>query len=176
MPRALRHPGLRRLCFVAGLVLLSAVGSAAMKARTSTDAVGESVAQAQAAQAAGQYAAAPAAYATATSLDPSLPELWPFAACPPAVSAHALLGQIKADAGDLSGAIADLSLDLPSDSDGSLSFQLSRLYRREGQLALANQAEAHPIDLLASRRAYAVTAVEPHSTPRHDCDVMIVTS
>ncbi len=74
-------------------------------------------------------------------------------------SAHALLGQIKADAGDLAGAIADLTLGLPSDSDGSLSFQLSRLYRRQGQKAEAEQAEAHARALLADRRSRAVTAV-----------------
>ena len=78
-------------------------------------------------------------------------------------SAYALSGQIKADAGDVNGAISDLTLGLPSDTDGSLSFQLSRLYRRQGQLALANQTEAHAKDLLASRRAHAVIAVQSSS-------------
>lgn len=74
-------------------------------------------------------------------------------------SAYALRGRIKADVGDLPGAIADLTRGLPSDTDGSLSFQLSRLYRRQGQPEQARQAEAHARDLLASRRAHAVTAV-----------------
>ena len=75
-------------------------------------------------------------------------------------SAYALSGQIKADAGDVNGAIADLTLGLPSDTDGSLSFQLSRLYRRQGQKEQAEQAEVHARSLLAARRARAVTAVQ----------------
>lgn len=74
-------------------------------------------------------------------------------------SAFALRGQIKADTGDLPGAIADLTLGLPSDADGSLSFQLSRLYRREGQTEQAKEAETRARALLTSRRARAVTAV-----------------
>ena len=86
MPQSLRHLVLRRACFVACLALVlstfrsaaagaqgAAMGAAGMQASSAPDKLDETVAQAQAA---GQYAAAASAYAKATSLDPSIPELW----------------------------------------------------------------------------------------------------
>ncbi len=77
-----------------------------------------------------------------------------------AARAHALLGRVEAEAGNLDGAIAEMTLGLPSDTDGSLSFQLSRLYRRKGDLEQARAAEHRAQTLQARRREHAVTAVQ----------------
>jgi predicted Zn-dependent protease len=45
---------------------------------------------------------------------------------------HALLGQVYAEAGKTQQAIEQLKLGLQSDQDGSLHYQLARLYRRTG--------------------------------------------
>ena len=74
--------------------------------------------------------------------------------------AHALLGRIKAEEGDLDGAVAELNLGLSSDQDGSLSFQLSRLYRRLGRPVEASRAEANAKALQAQRREHARIAVQ----------------
>ncbi len=73
--------------------------------------------------------------------------------------AHALLGRTEAEAGDLPAAIAELTLGLASDTDGSLSFQLSRLYRRSGNAAEARKAEERARSLQSERREHAFTAV-----------------
>lgn len=73
--------------------------------------------------------------------------------------AHALLGRVQAEAGNVPEAIVEMKLGLSSDQDGSLYFQLSRLYRGEGKLAEAQQAEATAKELLAQRRSRAVTAL-----------------
>lgn len=73
---------------------------------------------------------------------------------------HALLGKIDAEEGDTAAAIAELKLALPADEDGSLHYQLFRLYRKAGDLAAAKQAEAAARTIEAQRRQRAVTAVE----------------
>ena len=55
---------------------------------------------------------------------------------------HALLGQIHASEGDTKRAIEEYKLGLPSDDDGSVHYQLARLYQRIGEAKLAAQAFA----------------------------------
>ena len=55
---------------------------------------------------------------------------------------HALLGQIYASQGDTNRAIAEYILGLPSDDDGSVHYQLARLYQRTGEADLAAEAFA----------------------------------
>jgi tetratricopeptide (TPR) repeat protein len=50
---------------------------------------------------------------------------------------HALLGQVYAESGKTQPAIEQLKLGLPSDQDGSLHYQLARLYRRAGDTKAA---------------------------------------
>lgn len=47
--------------------------------------------------------------------------------------AHALLGKVYAAQGDTSSAIKELETGLPADDDGSLHFQLFRLYQDAGE-------------------------------------------
>jgi len=53
---------------------------------------------------------------------------------------HALLGGVYAKTNRTPEAIAELKLGLDSDRDGSLHYQLARLYLKVGDRALANQA------------------------------------
>jgi predicted Zn-dependent protease len=46
--------------------------------------------------------------------------------------AHALLSKVYAAQGDLHSAIKELETGLPADDDGSLHFQLDRLYEKDG--------------------------------------------
>ena len=55
---------------------------------------------------------------------------------------HALLGQVYASQGDTPRAIEEYKLGLPSDDDGSVHYQLGRLYQRTGEAKLAAQAFA----------------------------------
>lgn len=55
---------------------------------------------------------------------------------------HALLGQIYASQGDTKRAIDEYKLGLPSDDDGSVHYQLARLYQRTGEAKLAAEAFA----------------------------------
>jgi len=55
---------------------------------------------------------------------------------------HALLGQIYASQGDTKRAIEEYKLGLPSDDDGSVHYQLARLYQRTGEAKLAAEAFA----------------------------------
>jgi tetratricopeptide (TPR) repeat protein len=73
--------------------------------------------------------------------------------------AHALLGRVEAGLGDVPDAISEMNLGLASDQDGSLHFQLSRLYRQQGKLADAKAAETKAAELMAQRRVHAVIAV-----------------
>jgi tetratricopeptide (TPR) repeat protein len=50
---------------------------------------------------------------------------------------HALLGQIYASEGDTERAIKEYNLGLSSDDDGSVHFQLGRLYQKSGEAKLA---------------------------------------
>jgi tetratricopeptide (TPR) repeat protein len=53
---------------------------------------------------------------------------------------HALLGQIYASEGDTKRAISEYKLGLSSDDDGSVHFQLGRLYQKSGEAKLASDA------------------------------------
>jgi tetratricopeptide (TPR) repeat protein len=55
---------------------------------------------------------------------------------------HALLGQVYGSQGDTQRAIEECKLGLPSDDDGSLHYQLGKLYQRTGETKLAAQAFA----------------------------------
>jgi tetratricopeptide (TPR) repeat protein len=55
---------------------------------------------------------------------------------------HALLGQVYASEGDTKRAIDEYKLGLPSDDDGSVHFQLGRLYQKSGEAKLAANAFA----------------------------------
>jgi tetratricopeptide (TPR) repeat protein len=55
---------------------------------------------------------------------------------------HALLGQVYASEGDTKCAIDEYKLGLPSDDDGSVHFQLGRLYQKAGEATLAAEAFA----------------------------------
>ena len=53
---------------------------------------------------------------------------------------HALLGRVGANKGDDTQVIEELKQGLPSDDDGSIHFQLGRLYQKIGQTKLAEAA------------------------------------
>ena len=55
---------------------------------------------------------------------------------------HALLGQVYGSQGDTQRAIDEYKLGLPSDDDGSVHYQLGRLYQKTGEATLAAQAFA----------------------------------
>ncbi len=96
------------------------------------------------------------------------PFLEKCAAAPPelAPEVHALRGRVFAETGDPARAVRELTLALPSDRDGSLHFQLSRLLRKSGDLAGAQKAEAAAKALVAHRIDNAATALsDTASTP-----------
>lgn len=68
---------------------------------------------------------------------------------------HALLGRSEAGLGHTSAAITDLQLGASSDTDGSLHFQLSRLYKQAGDLEAARKAAALSENLAKQRRERA---------------------
>ncbi len=53
---------------------------------------------------------------------------------------HALLGQVYANQGDTERAVEEFKSGLPSDDDGSIHFQLGRLYQKTGESKLAAAA------------------------------------
>jgi tetratricopeptide (TPR) repeat protein len=64
---------------------------------------------------------------------------------------HALLGQIYANQGDTKRAILEYKLGLASDDDGSVHFQLGRLYQKAGEADLAADAFATSKALIKRR-------------------------
>jgi predicted Zn-dependent protease len=78
--------------------------------------------------------------------------------------AHALLGQVYAQTDRAQEAIAELQMGVASDEDGSLYYQLARLYTRQGNKAAAQAALVHVKDLEQKRRERAVVATEDSST------------
>ena len=77
---------------------------------------------------------------------------------------HYLLGRIAMKSGNTQEAIRQLELALPGDEDGSTHYQLSRLYRKAGDLAKAQNAEAQAKALIAQREANAGTALRESMT------------
>jgi tetratricopeptide (TPR) repeat protein len=70
---------------------------------------------------------------------------------------HALLGQVYASQGDTKRAIDEYKLGLPSDDDGSVHFQLGRLYQKSGEKELAATAFADSKALNQRRRFNTLT-------------------
>ena len=73
---------------------------------------------------------------------------------------HALLGQVYAEAGKTQEAIEQLKLGLSSDQDGSLHYQLARLYRRTGDTKAAAAAIEQMKAIQQQYRRGAVIALQ----------------
>ena len=73
---------------------------------------------------------------------------------------HALLGQVYAANGKTQEAIREMKLGLSSDEDGSLHYQLARLYIKAGDKPDADAAFAQVRALQQQRRQGAVVALE----------------
>jgi tetratricopeptide (TPR) repeat protein len=73
---------------------------------------------------------------------------------------HALLGEVYAASGKTQEAIRQLKLGLVSDQDGSLHYQLARLYTKAGDKPDADAAIMQMKALQQQRRQAAVVAVE----------------
>jgi tetratricopeptide (TPR) repeat protein len=74
--------------------------------------------------------------------------------------AHALLGQIYAQTDRPQEAISELQMGLASDEDGTVYYQLARVYTRLGNKAAAQDAIVHVKELQQKRRERAVVAVQ----------------
>ena len=72
---------------------------------------------------------------------------------------HYLLGRIAVRSGNVPEAIRQMELALPGDEDGSMHYQLSRLYRKAGDPVKAQMAEAQAKALIAQREANAGIAL-----------------
>ena len=82
---------------------------------------------------------------------------------------HALLGEVYAANGKTQEAIREMKLGLSSDEDGSLHYQLARLYIKAGDKPDADAAFAQVKVLQQQRRESAVVAVEDsHPTSLDD--------
>jgi tetratricopeptide (TPR) repeat protein len=78
---------------------------------------------------------------------------------------HALLGQVYADAGKTQQAIEQLNLGAQSDQDGSIHYQLARLYRKAGDTKASDEAIEQMKVLQQQRRQHAAIAIQdPHSS------------
>jgi tetratricopeptide (TPR) repeat protein len=73
--------------------------------------------------------------------------------------AHYLLGRAASLDGNIQEAIRQFELALPSDTDGSIHYQLSRLYRKSGNIAEAQKTEAEAKVLIQKRDSNAAVAV-----------------
>jgi hypothetical protein len=73
---------------------------------------------------------------------------------------HALLGEIYAAQGDTQRAIAEYKLGLSSDDDGSVHFQLGRLYQKAGEAALAADAFATSKSLIEQRHGNTLGTIQ----------------
>jgi predicted Zn-dependent protease len=72
---------------------------------------------------------------------------------------HYLLGRVAVKSGNVPEAIHQMEQALPGDEDGSIHYQLSRMYRRVGDLPKAQAAEAQAKALVAQREANAGIAL-----------------
>jgi tetratricopeptide (TPR) repeat protein len=82
---------------------------------------------------------------------------------------HALLGQVYADAGKTQPAIDEFLLGIETDRDGSLHYQLARLYRKNGDDKAAAAAIEEMKKIEQQRRERAVTATrDAHSSTLED--------
>jgi predicted Zn-dependent protease len=80
---------------------------------------------------------------------------------------HALLGRAEAGLGRTASAIAELEKGLASDTDGSLHFQLARLYRQTGNTGAARKAEELS-QALANQRLQRATIETDDSASVHE--------
>jgi len=82
---------------------------------------------------------------------------------------HALLGEVYANAGKTRQAIDQMLLGIQSDSDGSLHYQLARLYRKTGDTEAAAAAIEQMKAIQQLRRQRAVTETrDSHPTTLDD--------
>jgi tetratricopeptide (TPR) repeat protein len=72
---------------------------------------------------------------------------------------HYLLGRIAVEDGNTDEAIRQFEIAAPGDQDGGIHYQLSRLYRKRGDLAQAQKAEAGAKALIKRHASNAVIAV-----------------
>lgn len=78
---------------------------------------------------------------------------------------HALLGRVAVEEGNTNRAIRQFELALPGDKDGSVHYQLARLYRKTGQQAKMEKAEAEAKILIAKRNANATIVIREVAAP-----------
>lgn len=78
---------------------------------------------------------------------------------------HGLIGRVDAAEGKTAEAIEQLELSLSSDRDGSLHYQLARLYRKTGKVEQAQKAESEAQALANQRLANAEIAVRETTAP-----------
>jgi tetratricopeptide (TPR) repeat protein len=81
---------------------------------------------------------------------------------------HVLLGEVYEQTDRPQEAINQFQMGLSSDEDGSVYYQLSRIYIRMGNKAAAQDAIAHVKALEQKRRERAVIAVQETSAPSSD--------
>lgn len=77
---------------------------------------------------------------------------------------HALLGRVFAETGRIPEAIAEYKLGLSTDEDGSIHYQLARLYQKSGNKAAAEEAFKQSKRLADRRNSRAGAAVEQSLT------------
>ena len=80
---------------------------------------------------------------------------------------HYLTARLDVRNGKIAEAIGEYKLALPGDKDGSMHYQLSRLYRQVGDLAAAQDAMAQAKALIAKRDAAAVVVVQQATPSSH---------
>jgi tetratricopeptide (TPR) repeat protein len=100
-------------------------------------------------------------FASRHQYDQAKPYLTKCMSAPPELQSrvHLLLGQTDTEDGKTEEAIRQFEMALPGDEDGSTHYQLSRLYRKIGNVAQAQKAEAEAKSLISKRRANAAIAV-----------------
>lgn len=81
---------------------------------------------------------------------------------------HVLLGRVYAQTDRPQEAISELQMGVASDEDGSVYYQLARLYTQLGNKAAAQDAIAHVKELEKERRERAVIAVQESGTALSD--------
>jgi tetratricopeptide (TPR) repeat protein len=93
--------------------------------------------------------------------DEAKPYLAKCADAPPELQprVHYLLGRAEMEDGNTEAAIRQLEWALPGDDDGSMHYQLMRLYRKNGEPEKAQKAEEEAKALIKKRSANAVIAV-----------------
>ena len=77
---------------------------------------------------------------------------------------HYLMARLDVHNGKIVAAIKEYELALPGDKDGTMHYQLARLYRQVGNLAAAQDAMAKAKALIAKRDAAAVVVLQ-QATP-----------